>query len=93
MAHTHVLKVLLYPDGSLSARSGLIPAEAMWQALGAVQQGGESLTFIRVDVARISWTALVPTSGLTESAGPIVAALAPRLPAGDEPLSGWPRFS
>ena len=87
------IRVLLYPDGRLTADRALIPAETPWQALGQVVQSGESLTFVRVDVARISWTALVPTRALSETDGPVVVTLAPRLPECHEPLTGWPLFS
>jgi CheY-like chemotaxis protein len=87
------VRALLFPDGRVVVYDDPLRQLAKWHILGRIRQDGELLSFLRIDAAGSSWTALVPASSLEQKAMPLCVPLWRQSESHREPLSGWPLFS
>ena len=86
------VRALLYPDGRVVVYDDPLRQLATWSILGWIHQDGELLSFLRVDAAGNSWTALVPANSLEQERGPLCIPLLRQSSSHPEPLAGWPLF-
>ncbi|MFN8663359.1 MAG: hypothetical protein U0075_15830 [Thermomicrobiales bacterium] len=86
------VRALLYPDGRVVVYDDPLRQLATWSLLGRIHQDGELLSFLRVDAAGNSWTALVPATSLEQETGPLCIPLLRQSASHPEPLAGWPLF-
>jgi hypothetical protein len=87
------VRALLFSDGRAVVYDNPLTQLANWRLLGRIRQDGELLSFLRIDVAGDSWTALVPSTSLEQEPMPLCVSLLRRSGSEREPLSGWPLFS
>jgi CheY-like chemotaxis protein len=87
------VRALLFPDGRVVVFDDPLRQLAKWRLLGRIRQGGELLSFVRIDAAGDSWTALVPSISLEQETMPLSVPLYRQSDSRKEPLSGWPLFS
>jgi CheY-like chemotaxis protein len=87
------VRALLFPDGRVVVYDDPLRQLAHWQLLGRIRQDGELLSFLRIDAAGRSWTALVPSMSLEQKTMPLCVPLLRQSESQREPLSGWPLFS
>jgi CheY-like chemotaxis protein len=87
------VRALLFSDGRVVVYDNPLTQLANWRLLGRIRQDGELLSFLRIDVAGDSWTALVPSTSLEQEPMPLCVSLLRRSGSEREPLSGWPLFS
>ncbi|HEX2282224.1 MAG TPA: hypothetical protein VHG52_10750 [Thermomicrobiales bacterium] len=88
------IRVLLLSEGRVVLpEGGTVPGahEATWEILGRVRRDGESMAFVRAEMAGETWTALVRSPGLEAVDGSPVVTLT-RQSEPHPPLSGWARF-
>lgn len=87
------VRALLFPSGRVVVYDDPLRQLAQWRLLGRIRQDGELLSFVRIDAAGGSWTALVPSISLEAETMPLSVALSRQSDVHEEPLSGWPLFS
>jgi CheY-like chemotaxis protein len=87
------LRALLFSDGRVVVYDDPLRQLAKWHILGRIRQDGELLSFLRIDAASNSWTALVPSMSLEQETLPLCIPLFRQADSHREPLTGWPLFS
>ena len=88
------LRVVLLPDGRLAmpeTSADPLLGEGRWETLGGVRHDGERMTFVRAELANVSWAALVRSDQLEPETGGALVTLR-RQSHPHPPLSGWSRF-
>ena len=78
---------VVMPEGGVMPRSGEVTQEVR----GRVRSDGEPMAFVRAEMAVVTWTALVRSTGLeADDEGPGVTST--RQGEAHPPLSGWALF-